>query len=41
METNNKSLYETPLTNVVEVNAEGVICASGGMQNYNWNEYEE
>lgn len=28
--------YETPVTTFVEIKQEGVICASGTMQDYNW-----
>jgi hypothetical protein len=31
-----KISYETPVTTIVEVKQEGVICASGTMQDYNW-----
>ena len=37
MEKPHKVLYETPSTLVFEVKTEGVICQSGGMQNYDWN----
>lgn len=35
--------YEVPAITVVEVKNGGVICQSGraGVQNYNWNEYQE
>ena len=41
METRKKELYEAPAMDVVEVKAEGVICQSGGTQNYDWNSYFE
>jgi len=41
METRKKELYETPAINVVEVNAEGVICQSGQMPQYYWIDYLE
>ena len=33
--------YLSPEVMVFEVKTEGVICASGGVQDYNWNQYEE
>jgi len=37
-----KEMYETPQTRVFEVKTEGVICQSGSLENYNWNEsFEE
>ena len=38
MEMNEKLLYETPSTMVVEVKFEGVICQSGGTEDYNRND---
>lgn len=35
METKNKQTYEAPAMMVVEVMTEGIICESGGLQNYN------
>lgn len=37
----NKELYDAPSTNVVEVNSEGIICQSGRIPNYNWNDIPE
>lgn len=34
METKNKETYEAPAMMVVEVKIEGVICESGGLQDY-------
>ncbi len=31
METNNKELYEAPLTTVVDLKFEGIICQSNGL----------
>ena len=33
---NNIELYEAPTITVVEMKQEGVICASGTTQNYDW-----
>ena len=35
MDMNEKQLYEVPSTMVVEMKFEGVICQSGGTENYN------
>ena len=35
------ALYLSPEVMVFEVKTEGVICNSGGVQDYNWNQYEE
>ena len=37
MEVNNKQPYETPAVMVVEMRSEGIICASGGTEDYNRN----
>ena len=34
-------LYLSPDIMVFEVKAEGVICNSGRVQDYNWNQYVE
>ena len=34
METNTKELYEAPLTTVVNVKYEGIICLSGTRNGY-------
>jgi hypothetical protein len=36
METKHKEFYDAPSVIIVEVKQEGVICASGGLQDYNW-----
>ena len=41
METSIKQLYETPSTRVVEVTTEGIVCESGGIENYNRNSQED
>ena len=41
MKEEGKNFYETPSITVVEVKAERVVCQSGNLQNYNWNEYQE
>jgi len=33
--------YLSPEVKVFEVKTKGVICTSGGVQDYNWNQYEE
>ena len=38
METNNKELYEAPSTTVVDVKFEGIICGSGGTEDYHRND---
>lgn len=35
------ALYLPPEAMVFEVKTESVICTSGGVQDYNWNQYEE
>ena len=40
MEMDNKEIYEAPAVWTVEVEAEGVVCASGGLTNYEREEYE-
>ena len=40
MEMNEKQLYEVPSTMVVEMKFEGVICQSGGTEDYNRNATE-
>ena len=37
MKAKNKELYQSPATAVVELKTQGIICQSGGVQNYNWN----
>ena len=39
--TKHNELYEAPTVEVIEVKYEGVICASSGMQDYDWSEYYE
>lgn len=34
-------LYLSPEVKVFEVKTKGVICTSGRVQDYNWNQYEE
>ena len=42
METKQKELYEAPSTMVFEVKQEGVICASGGTEQFgNGNNYDD
>lgn len=42
METKLKELYEAPSTKVFEVKQEGVICASGGTEQFgNGNNYDD
>jgi hypothetical protein len=33
-----KELYEAPSTSVVDVRFEGIICISGGMEDYHLND---
>jgi hypothetical protein len=35
------ALYLPPEAMVFEVKTESVICTSGRVQDYNWNQYEE
>lgn len=35
------ALYLSPEVMVFEVKTEGVICNSGSVQDYSWNQYEE
>ena len=37
MEASQKLLYEQPLMVLIEVKSEGIVCASGGTENYNNN----
>ena len=37
----NKELYETPAMMVVELKTEGIVCQSGGLRNYQREDYEE
>lgn len=39
--TEAKSVYEAPATAVVEVKTEGIVCLSGGLQNYNREDEED
>lgn len=41
MEIQNKETYETPAMMVVELKTEGIVCQSGGLQNYNRGESED
>lgn len=41
MNQTKKALYLSPEVMVFEAKIEGVICYSGGVQDYNWNQYEE
>jgi len=42
METIHKEHYDTPSTRVFEVRQEGVICASGGTEQFgNGNSYDD
>ena len=41
METKLKELYESPLVKVVYVGSVGVVCQSGGLQNYNREKSED
>lgn len=41
MNQTKKALYLSPEVMVFEVKTEGVICNSGSVQDYNWNQYEE
>ena len=41
MEAKYKETYEAPATLVVELCCEGIVCQSGGLQNYNRGESED
>ena len=41
MEAKNKETYEAPTMLVVEVKTEGIVCASGGLQDYNRQDAED
>ena len=41
MDQTKKAPYLSPEVRVFEVKTEGVICNSGRVQDYNWNQYEE
>lgn len=41
MEIQNKETYETPAMMVVELKTEGIVCQSGGLRNYDRQDYEE
>lgn len=41
MEIQNKETYETPAMMVVELKTEGIVCQSGGLRNYQREDYEE
>ena len=41
MELNKKEMYISPEAKTFEVKTEGVICNSGSVQDYNWNQFEE
>ena len=44
MKKQDKMYYDAPSTQVFEIKTEGVVCTSpvrAGVQNYNWNEYQE
>lgn len=41
MEAKNKETYEAPTMLVVEVETEGIVCASGGLQDYNRQDDED
>ena len=40
MEAKNKGIYEAPAMNVVELKTEGGVCATGGLKNYEREDYE-
>lgn len=40
MKSDPKAYYEPPRVVVVKVKSEGVICASGGLKNYEREDYE-
>ncbi len=41
MEAKNKETYEAPTMLVAEVKTEGIVCASGGLQDYNRQDAED
>ena len=41
MEIQNKETYEAPAMMVVELKTEGIVCQSGGLRNYQREDYEE
>ena len=41
MELQNKETYEAPAMMVVELKTEGIVCQSGGLRNYQREDYEE
>ena len=42
METISKALYEAPLTQVLDLVTEGVVCLSGGTEQFdNGNSYDD
>lgn len=41
MERTVKEFYETPTVTVVEVQTVGIVCESGGLENYNRNTEED
>ena len=41
MEAKDKEIYEAPSMIVVDVKTEGIVCQSGGLQNYNRGESED
>ena len=41
MGTKNKKTYEAPAMMVVELKTEGIVCQSGGLRNYQREDYEE
>ena len=41
MEYKTKETYEAPAMMVVELKTEGIVCQSGGLRNYQREDYEE
>lgn len=41
MKTKNKETYEAPAILEVELNVAGIVCQSGGLQNYNREDSDE
>ena len=41
MEYKTKETYETPAMLEVELNVAGIVCQSGGLRNYDRQDYEE
>ena len=41
MDYKTKETYETPAMMVVELKTEGIVCQSGGLRNYQREDYEE